>query len=275
MPEGDTVFQAARRLHAALAGAELTRTDFRVPRYATADLSGERVDEVVARGKHLLVRTPAWSIHSHLKMEGEWRVFAPGERWTKPGHLARVVLETSAAVVVGFELGTVELLPRADEAAALAYLGPDLLGEEWGASPEAAAHSAAEAVARLAATPPDIPVAVALLDQRNLAGLGNVYVNELCFLRGIRPDRPIGDVPDLPAVVDLGRRLLVANRDRVARVTTGVDRRGQRLWVYGRAGEPCRRCGTRIERGEIGRAVADSVTDPQERVAFWCPNCQR
>lgn len=258
MPEGDTVFRAAARLHAALAGAEFLRTDFRVPRIATADLAGERVDEVVARGKHLLIRTPRWSIHSHLKMEGEWRVVAPGERWPKPAHLARVVLETADATAIGFELGLLEVLARADEAAALEHLGPDLLGPDW---------SADEAVRRLAASS-ETPVAVALLDQRNLAGLGNVYVNELCFLRGIRPQRTVASVPDLPAVVALGRRLIVANRDRAARVTTGVDRRGRRLWVYGRAGEACRRCGTRIERGDLGR------TDLEERVTFWCPSCQ-
>lgn len=259
MPEGDTVFRAASRLHAALAGSELVRTDFRVPRFAAADLSGERVDEVVSRGKHLLIRTGEWSIHSHLKMEGEWRILRSGERWPKPAHLARVVLETPTTTAIGFELGLVEVLARDDEAEALAYLGPDLLGPDWDAD---------EAVRRIAEHP-ETPIAVALLDQRNLAGLGNVYVTELCFLRGLRPQREAATVPELPAVVDLGRRLIVANRDRVARVTTGVDRRGQRLWVYGRAGEPCRRCGTRIERGELGRS------ELEERVRFWCPSCQR
>ncbi|QEO13279.1 Fpg/Nei family DNA glycosylase [Agromyces intestinalis] len=259
MPEGDTVFQTAVRLRRALEGRLLTRTDFRVPRFATVDLSGRTVDEVAARGKHLLIRTGDATIHSHLKMEGSWRVFRPGERWNRPAHLARAVLETSDAVAVGFELGMVEVIARDAEPDAVGYLGPDLLGPDW---------DAGEAVRRIA-TAPDVPIAVALLDQRNLAGLGNVYVNELCFLRGIRPHRRIGDVSDLDAVVDLGRRLIVANRDRIARVTTGVDRRGERLWVYGRGGEPCRRCGTRIDRGELGRV------EGEERVTFWCPNCQR
>ncbi|WP_395243424.1 DNA-formamidopyrimidine glycosylase family protein [Agromyces sp. MMS24-K17] len=259
MPEGDTVHQTAARLRAALEGRELTRTDFRVPRFATVDLAGRVVDEVAARGKHLLVRAGDLTVHSHLKMEGSWRVFRPGERWNRPAHLVRAVLENRDAVAVGFELGVLEVIPRAAEEDAVGYLGPDLLGPDW---------DAAEAVRRVTADPA-VPVAVALLDQRNLAGLGNVYANELCFLRGIRPQRPVGEVPDPGAVVDLGRRLIVANRDRVARVTTGVDRRGARLWVYGRAGEPCRRCGTRIERGELGR------TELEERVTFWCPNCQR
>jgi endonuclease-8 len=265
MPEGDSVFQAADRLRAVLEGRVLTRTDFRVPRYATADLSGELVESVLSRGKHLLVRTPDWSIRTHLRMEGEWRVYAPGERWGRPAQLARLVLATDDAVAVGFELGEVELLARADEASALAFLGPDLLGPDW---------DAAEAVRRLAAQP-ERPIAVALLDQRTLAGLGNVYVNELCFLRGIRPQRTVADAGDLDRIVDLAHRLIVANRNRPARVTTGVDRRGQRLWVYGRAGQPCRRCGTLVERGELGRERVDSVTDPQERVVFWCPSCQR
>ncbi|GAA1512812.1 endonuclease-8 [Agromyces terreus] len=259
MPEGDTVYQTAGRLRRALEGRQLTRTDFRVPRYATVDLAGGTVDEVLSRGKHLLIRVGETTIHSHLKMEGSWRVFSPGERWNRPAHLARAVLESPDSVAVGFELGLVEVVPRQGEDEAVGHLGPDLLGPDW---------DAAAAERRLAAEP-DVAIGVALLDQRNLAGLGNVYVNELCFLRGIRPQRLVNDVPDLAAAVDLGRRLIVANRDRPARVTTGVDRRGQRLWVYGRAGEPCRRCGTRIDRGELGR------TELEERVTFWCPNCQR
>jgi len=265
MPEGDSVHQLAARLRPVLEGRTLVRTDFRVPRYATVDLAGEVVEAVESRGKHLIVRTASTSVRTHLKMEGEWRVYAPGERWTKPAHHARVVLATADAEAVGFDLGEVEVVPRADEAAMLAHLGPDVLGADW---------DAATAVERLAASP-EVPLAVALLDQRNLAGLGNVYVNELCFLRGIRPHHHVGEVADLAGVVALGRRLIVANRDRRARVTTGVDRRGQRLWVYGRGGEPCRRCRTPIERGELGRERVDAITDPQERVVFWCPNCQR
>ena len=217
MPEGDTVFQTADRLRRALHGETLTRTDFRVPRFATLDLSGRTVDEVVSRGKHLLIRVGDVSIHSHLKMEGRWSVFTPGERWNRPAHLARAVLETPRSVAVGFELGLLEVVPREAEPEAVGHLGPDLLGPDW---------DAAEAVRRIRSSP-DVPIAVALLDQRNLAGLGNVYVNELCFLRGIRPHRRVAEVPDVEAVVDLGRRLLVANRDRVSRVTTGVDRRGR------------------------------------------------
>ncbi|WP_349866612.1 DNA-formamidopyrimidine glycosylase family protein [Leifsonia sp. WHRI 6310E] len=257
MPEGDTVYQAARRLREALAGRVLTATDFRVPAYATVDLSGERVDEVVSRGKHLLMRVGEHTIHSHLKMEGSWEVYRPGERWRHPAFQARAVLRTEESEAVGFLLGVLEVLPRSREEETVGYLGPDLLGADWDAE---------EAVRRITAHP-ETPIAVALLDQRNLAGLGNVYANELCFLRGMLPTRPVGEV-DVPAAVDLGHRLIVANRDRPRRVTTGDTRRGRNTWVYGRGGQPCRRCGTRIRRTELGR------TELEERVTYFCPVCQ-
>lgn len=257
MPEGDTVYQAARRLDRALAGRILTETDFRVPAYATVDLSGQRMDEVVSRGKHLLMHVGDQTIHSHLKMEGTWEVYPPDGRWRHPGYQARVVLRTADAQAVGFQLGVLEVLPRDREDDAVGHLGPDLLGPDW---------DAAEALHRLAAHP-DVPVAVALLDQRNLAGLGNVYANELCFLRGMLPTRPARDA-DLPAAVDLGLRLITANRDRAVRVTTGDTRRGRNTWVYGRRGQPCRRCGTPIQSSSLGR------TELEERVTYFCPVCQ-
>jgi endonuclease-8 len=258
MPEGDTVYQSARRLDAALAGQVVTTSDLRVPAYATVDLSGETVHSVGSRGKHLLMRIGDVVLHSHLKMEGEWRVHRPGERWRRPGWQARVVIETPTAVAVGFDLGVVEVFPASEEADRLDYLGPDLLGPDWNAD---------EAVRRIALAP-DVPIAVALGEQRNLAGLGNVYVNELCFLRGIRPTRPAAEV-DLPPLVDLASRVIRANRDRIARTTTGNDRRGERLWVYSRGGERCRRCGTRIEHGRLGR------NELELRDTWWCPSCQR
>jgi endonuclease VIII len=258
MPEGDDVYRAARRLDEALAGQVVTNSDFRVPAYATIDLSGETVHSVGSRGKHLLMRVGDRVVHSHLKMEGEWRVHRPGERWHRPGWQARVIIETPAAVAVGFDLGLVEVFPAAEEAERMAYLGPDLLGPDW---------DPADAVRRIAAAP-DVPIAVALGDQRNLAGLGNVYVNEVCFLRGIRPSRPAGEV-ELAPLVDLASRVIRANRDRAGRTTTGDTRRGARLWVYSRGGEPCRRCGTLIEHGRLGR------TEVELRDVWWCPNCQR
>lgn len=258
MPEGDTVWKTAQLQHAALAGLVLEKSDFRVPAYATVDLSGETVHEVVARGKHLFHRVGEFSIHSHLKMEGAWRAYAPGEKWTKPAYTARVILDAPGVQAVGFELGLLEVITTQDEADVVGHLGPDVLGADW--DPEVA-------VTRLAADP-DVPIYVALLDQRNLAGVGNVYANEICFLRGVLPTRPVGETPSLDAVVDLAERMLQANKQRFTRSTTGDLRPGQTSWVYGRRGRPCRRCGTRLLGGELGRV------EGQERVVTWCPRCQ-
>ncbi|WP_353829033.1 DNA-formamidopyrimidine glycosylase family protein [Agromyces sp. SYSU T0242] len=257
MPEGDTVFRAARRLDDALAGAVVRRSDIRVPAHATVDFAGDTIHSVGSRGKHLLMRIGERVLHTHLKMEGEWRLVHPGRRWPRPGHRARAIIETADATAVGFDLGVVEVFPATEEESRLAHLGPDLLGPDW---------DAAEAARRLSAAP-QVPAIVALADQRNLAGLGNVLVNEVCFLRGIRPDRPIGEV-ELGPALDLARRVIHANRDRIERTTTGDTRPGRRLWVYGRAGEPCRRCGTRIEHGRFGR------NDVELRETSWCPHCQ-
>jgi endonuclease VIII len=258
VPEGDTVWRTAHRLHRALAGRTLTGTDLRVPQHATVDLTGEVVHEVVARGKHLLHRIgDETTLHTHLKMEGAWHVYRPDSRWRRPGFAARVVLRTEPWVAVGFDLGAVDVVRRADELGLVGHLGPDLLGADWDAD---------EAVRRLRADP-DRAIGDALLDQRNLAGLGNLYRSEVCFLSGVHPHRAVRDVGDLPAMVARAHALLVANRDRAEQATTGDTRRGRRTWVYRRAGEPCRRCGTPVraaEQGEAGR----------ERQTFWCPRCQ-
>jgi endonuclease-8 len=257
MPEGDTVYRAAKNLDAALHGQTLTRSDFRVPAFATVDLRGEVVDDVVSRGKHLLHHIGDVTLHTHLKMEGSWHLYRHGTAWRRPAYQARVVLETDEWVAVGFDLGVVEVVPRDAGDSVVAYLGPDLLGPDW---------DARLAVENLAQDPAR-PVGLALLDQRLLAGLGNVYRNELCFLRGVLPTRPVGEVDDLPKMVDLAHRLIVANKDRVERTTTGTLR-GATDWVYGRAGKPCLRCGTKIRRGTLG----DS--DLELRDTFWCPRCQ-
>lgn len=259
MPEGDTVWRTARKLHAALAGRQLLRSDFRVPRYATLDLSGRTVDEAVARGKHLLIRTGDLSIHSHLKMEGSWQVYRPGERWRKPGFQARVVLETAAATAVGFQLGLLDVVPRTREDEVVGHLGPDLLGPDWDED---------EALRRLLLAP-DRPVGLALLDQRNLAGIGNIYRCEVCFLAGVNPLAPVGEVPDLQHLVRLSRRLLEANKERGARSTTGGPAaRGTGYWVYGRARQPCRRCGTAVAYTQLGNTELD------QRDLYYCPYCQ-
>jgi endonuclease VIII len=258
MPEGDTVYRVAQQQHAALAGKELTGFEVRMPRFATSDLTGQVVHEVVSRGKHLLHRIGDYTLHTHLKMEGMWRLFAPGQPWRQPAFQARAVLTTASVVSVGFELGITELVRRDEEHTVVGYLGPDLLGPDW---------DAAEAIRRMSASL-ETPVFVALLDQRNLAGIGNEFANELCFVRGLLPTTPVREVKDLPALMKLAERMLQANKGRTTRSTTGDLRPGRTSWVHTRKGQPCRRCGTRLLGAELGPEL-------QKRQVAWCPNCQR
>jgi endonuclease-8 len=258
VPEGDTVWLAAQRLHAALAGKQLVVSDFRVPQLATTDLAGETVLEVVPRGKHLLTRLSSErTLHTHFRMEGAWHLYAPGSRWTGgPDHQVRVVLAVPDRVAVGYRLPVVELLPTASEADVVGHLGPDILAEDFDLD---------EAVRRLAAAA-EKEIGMALLDQRNLAGIGNLYRLEALFLRGVNPWTRVADV-DLPALVKLSRRLMVLNKSHPQQITTGSTRRGEEHWVFERGRRPCRRCGTPIER-------ADQGEPPYQRVTYWCPRCQ-
>ncbi|MFF1698496.1 DNA-formamidopyrimidine glycosylase family protein [Streptomyces sp. NPDC058257] len=262
MPEGDTIHQAARRLHTALAGHVVTRSDLRVPKLATVDLTGRTVLDVTPRGKHLLTRIEGGlTLHSHLRMEGSWRLYAPGERWSGgPGYQIRAILGTAERTAVGYRLPVLELMRTADEHKAVGHLGPDLLGPDW---------DPGRALDNLLATP-ERPLGEALLDQRNLAGIGNVFKSEICFLLGTTPWLPIGELSAetaarLPA---LSKKLLEANRDRPSRTTTGRDLPGRRLYVYGRAPHPCLRCGTPIRKAQQGDGSRDRPT-------YWCPTCQR
>ncbi|GAA0635151.1 Fpg/Nei family DNA glycosylase [Streptomyces thermocarboxydovorans] len=296
MPEGDTVWQAARRLHSALAGKVLTRSDLRVPRFATADLTGRTVLDVTPRGKHLLTRIEGGlTLHSHLRMDGAWKVFANGQRWTGgPAHQIRVILGNAERTAVGYRLPVLELLRTADEDRAVGHLGPDLLGPDW--DPEVALANLLK--------DPDRPLGEALLDQRNLAGIGNVFKSELCFLLGVTPWLPVGALPgDRAAYLpELAKALLDFNRERPIRRTTTTTtpanmppvvtgppaptgapphtgrrpsrasgtaaNRGPDLFVHGRAPRPCLRCGTLIR-------VADQGDGSRERPTYWCPTCQR
>jgi endonuclease VIII len=257
MPEGDVVWRTARQLDQALSGEVLVRSDFRVPRFATADLTGRTVIETVSRGKHLLTRVDGdITVHTHLKMDGSWRIGA-ATGYPLRDHQIRLILASRQRQAVGVRLGIVELLRTSNEDHAVGHLGPDLLGPDW---------DAAEAVRRLLAQP-ERTIGEALLDQRNLAGIGTIYRAETLFLRGVNPWLQVGDVGALPELVELAHRLLDANKDRAGVVTTGDSSRGAQLWVYGRAGLPCRRCGTPIRRGELGPVL-------EERLAVWCPRCQ-
>jgi endonuclease-8 len=262
MPEGDTVWLAARRLDAALAGKVLRRSDFRVPALATADLAGSTVTGVVSRGKHLLLRLgDGRTLHTHYRMDGSWHLYAPGERHRGgPAHEVRVVLETDDAVAVGYRLPVVELLAPGGEDEAVGHLGPDLLGADW---------DPGEAVRRLRERP-ERAIGPALLDQRNLAGIGNLYKAEALFLRGVSPWTAVGDGAALTALVVLAQRLLFANRNHPQQATTGDLRPGRGQWVFERARRPCRRCGTPVRVAEQG----EPDHPERARLTYWCPHCQ-
>lgn len=257
MPEGDTVFRTATNLRESLAGKVLTGCDIRVPRYATVDLTGKTVDEVISRGKHLFIRVGPASIHSHLKMEGSWRIAHPGQLG-KQTYKIRIILQAGPVHAVGIDLGVLEILDRCRDHEVVDRLGPDLLGDDW--NPELATANLTADSSRT--------LAEALLDQRVMAGIGNVYCDELCFLFGRLPTNTVGSLSDPARVVARARDMLWVNRNRPERTTTGNRRIGQRLWVYGRGGEPCRHCRTTIEY-----ARASDITG--ERVMYWCPSCQR
>jgi endonuclease-8 len=246
------VWHTAAVLRDTLVGKALTRCDIRVPRYATVDLTGQVVDEVVSRGKHLFIRVGTASIHSHLKMDGSWQVNPVGKP-SRAGHRIRIILEAGEIQAAGVDLGVLEVLDRDCDEDAVAHLGPDLLGDDW--DPRAAAANLV--------VDPDRPLAETLLDQRVMAGVGNVYCNELCFVTGHLPTAHVSAVKDPLRMVQRARDMLWLNRSRWNRSTTGDTRRGRELWVYGRAGRECRRCGTLIESDSSG-----------DRIGFWCPNCQ-
>ncbi|WP_432534544.1 DNA-formamidopyrimidine glycosylase family protein [Kineococcus arenarius] len=265
MPEGDVVWRTAQRLHRALAGREVLSCDLRWPSLATADLSGRRVLEVVSAGKHLLTRLgaadgePALTLHSHLRMEGSWYVERTGSngRGRRSASGVRAVLTTPEWTAVGHELGMLDLVPTAAEAGLVGHLGPDLLGPGW---------DAAEARRRLLAVP-QRHLGEALLDQRVLAGVGTFYMAEACFLAGVSPWTPVGELPSPDRLLTLLHRLLHANKDRTGQVTTGDLRRGRQNFVHARSGLPCLRCGGTVRVAPIGPA-------PRDRTAFYCPRCQ-
>ena len=268
MPEGDTIFRTADVLRRALLGGVVRRAQAqprpglsRVPRLSR--LVGTSVEVVEAQGKHLLIGFSGglW-LRTHMRMRGSWHRYRVGEPWRLQASRASCWLETDTAVAVCFDAPEVELLTLAEveRHRALSTLGPDLLASRFDA---AEAH---EAVRRLRADP-DRPLGEALLDQRVMAGIGNVYKSEIAFIEELDPWGPVGRLGEhaLLHLVSTARRLLAANVGGGRRVTTGTPSPGRSLWVYGRAGRPCRRCGTPI----LGRRQGD-----QGRMTYWCPRCQ-
>ena len=269
MPEGDTLFRTAVSLRRVLVGETIVEARAqpgpmlrRVPDLSL--LAGLRIGAVESRGKHLLIvfgeGEHRRTLRTHLRMTGSWHRYRAGEPWRLPQRRATVVLRTSSAVAVCFDCPTVELLTDVGLARskALTTLGPDLLGP---------AFDVAVAISNLQKLE-ELAIGEALLDQRALAGIGNVVRNEALFMERIHPWLRVGDIKtaDLERLVISAQRVLRSATSGGARTTTGVPLRGARLWVYGRAGRPCRRCGTRIELGRQGELA---------RLTYWCPSCQR
>ena len=265
MPEGDTIFRTADVLRAALVGRRITaaRAQPRPGLRRVPDLSrliGSSVVRVEARGKHLLIGFDnALTLRTHLRMSGSWHRYRRGERWRRPTQQASAILETAESVAVAFNAPVVELLTDTDlrRSRPLSSLGPDLLGRDFDAE---------EALRRLRERD-SMELGNALLDQTAVAGIGNVYKSEVAFLEGLDPWAPSAafDDQELLRALRTARRLLQSNTRGGARITTGSGVRGQSLWVYGRGGRPCRRCGTLVEMRRQGDLA---------RQTFWCPRCQ-
>lgn len=254
-------------MHRALADCVLTTGELRVPAYAEVDLAGRTVREVLARGKHMLTRfDDGTTLHTHFRMDGSWWL-APSNRRPNagrqrharrgPAHQIRALLVNGRYQAIRYLLHDIRLLPTAEEDSVVSHLGPDILGPDWDST---------RAVVNLYSDP-DRRIADALLDQRNLAGIGNLYATETLFLTGHTPWRPVGEITDLGAVVARARALMRANRQHPEQSTTGSLRRGELHWVYRRDHYPCRRCGGIVQTGATG-------VPPQSRVAYWCPHCQ-
>ena len=263
MPEGDTIFQTAAALRPLLVGQQILRASARTPGPQMHRVVGARVTAVEPMGKHLMIHFDNdLVLHTHMRMTGTWHRYAPREPWRIAAWRARVILEVPGHVVVCFNAPTAELMPAraAPLHPTLTGLGPDLLATDF---------SADEAFARLRART-DMEIAEALLDQRVMAGIGNVFKSEILFIEGINPWTPVATLDDaqLQAVIATARRLLQDNVDpgRPRRVTTRGDphARGS-TYVYGRANRPCTRCATPIRVKRQGAL---------NRPTYWCANCQ-
>ena len=269
MPEGDTLFRTAAGLRPYLVGRRVTAARTGGPGAVpqVSRIVGSEITAVEALGKNLLIRFDnGLEVRTHLKMNGSWHRYRPGERWRRPPARARLVIEVPGAVAVCFDAPVVELLEQRAEAIhpSIGRLGPDLLARDF---------DAAEALRRLRdPARAALQIAEALVDQRALAGIGNVYRSEVLWLERIAPSTLVADLDDetLSRLVATARRLLLANAERgrgPERVTTGADRRAiGPLYAYGRAGRPCRRCGTAIASTRHGRDLP--------RTTYWCPTCQ-
>lgn len=254
MPEGDAVWRTARRVDRALRGEPLVGCELRWPNLAGRRLHGMTTVEVVARGKHILHRLDAGlTLHSHLRMEGSWQIRETA-RMTPQSvrhENIRALLATARWTAIGWQLGMLDLIRTRDECGLVGHLGPDLLGNDWDAS---------TAATRLQ-TRPARTIGAALLDQRNLAGLGTIWTTESLFACRVSPWRAVGDLTDddLLRVLDVAHRLLLGSIERAEFVDTAA--------AYGHVGEPCPRCTSLLRSGPVGEGAS-------VRTLVFCPRCQ-
>jgi endonuclease-8 len=274
MPEGDSIFRAARTLHRVLAGHTVTRFETAYAHLARVDddtpIAGRTVERCESAGKHLLITFDGGLIlRTHMRMNGSWHVYRHGERWWRGPQAMRIRIDTADWVAVAFDVPVAEFITARERATTdpVAALGPDLLGAEFDRD---------EAVRRLLACG-ELPIAQALLDQRNVAGIGNVYKSEVLFLCGVSPGTPSRQVPPpvLQQLLDTARSLMQENvvEGTAAQIQTYRSLRryasysdhSDHLWVYGRPNRPCRKCGTPIAVRKMGLDA---------RTTYWCPSCQ-
>ena len=273
MPEGDTIYRAARTLHRALSGHAVDRFESVFPALTRVHhdhpITGRTIERVTAAGKHLLMYFSGGHVlRTHMRMNGSWHIYRPGERWQRGRRDMRVLVETKDFEAVGFNIPEAEFvrtcdLDRHDD---LRRLGPDLLGDTFDRT---------EAIRRIRERG-GMPIGDVLLNQRVMAGVGNVYKSEVLFACGVNPFLRVDALSDaqVACVVDTSRRFLQINvTERLApmttysgyRRTTRRDDPAERLWVYGRARRSCRKCGAAIQ-------VKASGNDA--RLTYWCPVCQ-
>ena len=275
MPEGDTIFRAARTLNKALAGNVVTRFETVLPKLARVHedhpLTGRVIEKVASHGKWITMHFSGDLILlTHMLMSGSWHIYCPGERWQRRRDDMRIVVATEAIEAVAFRVPVAEFHTAASLSRRTGFsrLGPDVLATDFDE------QLAIEQLRSIS----EMEVGEALLRQSLLAGIGNVYKSEVCFACGVSPFRKLNSLTagQITCLVQTARKFLLANVSPASgeaivthtglRRTTGRSNPGERLWVYGRAGEPCRKCGSAIRSQKQG-------TDA--RVTFWCPECQR
>jgi endonuclease-8 len=280
MPEGDTIYRAARTLHRVLAGKTVTRFESAFPAVTRVaedhPIVGRTIESVDSRGKHILmVFSESLVLHTHMRMNGSWHIYPAGARWQRPARDMRVLVGTADAVAVGFNVPIAELLtPRQlAQHEQLRALGPDLLAAA-NAETGAETFDRAEAIRRLRAHQRDA-IGDVLLNQRVVSGIGNVLKSETLYVARVNPFTPVARLSDaeVERVIDVARELIAANvMSRAQTLHHGFGRRttrsmdpGAKLWVYSRGGKPCRHCGATIQSRKTG---------VDARLTYWCPACQ-